>query len=553
MPKYKPLGYMAAKATDKKSGRMRFATNAEVATGTADDLAVSVDDANDLVAPAATTTTAGVVTLTDNSSPIATKAYADALAIAGAPVADETTAGILEVSNNAEALAVTVDNKIMTPLKVGAVLAAPPAIGSGTPAGGAFTTLSASGAFSLAGDQVQISEGGTGATSAANARTALGVAIGSDVQAYDAGLADIAGLAVTNGNIIVGDGANWVAESGATARTSLGVSIGSDVQAWNQKLDDVAGLAVTDGNIIVGDGANFVAESGATARTSLGLAIGVDVQAYDAGLADIAGLAVTDGNIIVGDGANWVAESGATARTSLGLSIGSDVQAYDAGLADIAGLAVTDGNIIVGDGANWVAESGATARTSLGLSIGSDVQAYDAGLADIAGLAVTDGNFIVGDGANWVAESAATARTSLGFDAIIQTASVTVSTGELLALATTPKTLVAAPGADKYIEFMGAQFILNYNSVPYTEAGDNFAVKYTDASGVQVSSTVESTGFIDQTADTMTNAIPAQDAIVAASGCVNQALVLDNLGSNFAAGNSEMFVQVRYRVVTAGL
>ena len=85
------------------------------------------------------------------------------------------------------------------------------------------------------------------------------------------------------------------------------------------------------------------------------------------------------------------------------------------------------------------------------------------------------------------------------------------------------------------------------------EIGDNFGIKYTDASGVQVSSTVESTGFIDQTADTMTNAIPAQDAIVAASGCVNQALVLDNLGSNFAAGNSEMFVQVRYRVVTAGL
>src|SRR6056300_838804 len=39
----------------------------------------------------------------------------------------------------------------------------------------------------------------------------------------------------------------------------------------DQQLQDVAGLAVTDGNIIVGDGSNFVAESGATARTSLGL------------------------------------------------------------------------------------------------------------------------------------------------------------------------------------------------------------------------------------------------------------------------------------------
>ena len=262
-----------------------------------------------------------------------------------------------------------------------------------------------------------LADGGTGASTAAGARTNLGLVIGTDVQAYDAGLADIAGLAVTDGNIIVGNGTNWVAESGATARTSLGLSIGTDVQAYDAGLADIAGLAVTDGNIIVGDGANWVAESGATARTSLGLAIGTDVQAYDAGLADIAGLAVTDGNIIVGNGTNWVAESGATARASLGLAIGTDVQAYDAGLADIAGLAVTDGNIIVGDGANWVAESGATARTSLGLAIGTDVQAYDAGLADIAGLAKTDGNIIVGNGSNWVAESGATARASLGITA----------------------------------------------------------------------------------------------------------------------------------------
>ncbi|MAH48884.1 hypothetical protein CMI37_23860, partial [Candidatus Pacearchaeota archaeon] len=33
----------------------------------------------------------------------------------------------------------------------------------------------------------------------------------------------IAALATTNGNFIVGDGGNWVAESGSTARTSLGV------------------------------------------------------------------------------------------------------------------------------------------------------------------------------------------------------------------------------------------------------------------------------------------------------------------------------------------
>ncbi|HNV61389.1 MAG TPA: hypothetical protein PKN54_00430, partial [Candidatus Cloacimonas acidaminovorans] len=58
----------------------------------------------------------------------------------------------------------------------------------------------------------------------------LDLEIGTDIQAYDAGLTDIAGLAVTDGNIIVGDGTNWVAESGATARTSLGLGTGDSPQ-----------------------------------------------------------------------------------------------------------------------------------------------------------------------------------------------------------------------------------------------------------------------------------------------------------------------------------
>jgi hypothetical protein len=45
----------------------------------------------------------------------------------------------------------------------------------------------------------------------------------SAFQAASARLGEIAALAVTDGNFLVGDGAAWVAESGATARTSLGL------------------------------------------------------------------------------------------------------------------------------------------------------------------------------------------------------------------------------------------------------------------------------------------------------------------------------------------
>ena len=135
----------------------------------------------------------------------------------------------------------------------------------------------------------------------------------------------------------------------------------------------------------------------------------------------------------------------------------------------------------------------------------------------------------------------------------VQYAEVTVSTAELLALATTPKTLVAAPGAGLFIMFLGAELVLDYNTTQYTEAGDNMGIKYTDAAGVQVSDTIEMTGFIDQAADTITNAVPVKDAIVAAAGAVNQALVLDNLNANFAAGDSPVYVKVHYKVCSAGL
>ena len=77
--------------------------------------------------------------------------------------------------------------------------------------------------------------------SASTSRTNLGLAIGTNVQAYDAGLADIAGLSTTDSNFIVGSGSNWVAETGATARTSLGLA--------SMAIQAASGVAITGGTI----------------------------------------------------------------------------------------------------------------------------------------------------------------------------------------------------------------------------------------------------------------------------------------------------------------
>jgi hypothetical protein len=144
-------------------------------------------------------------------------------------------------------------------------------VGASNASSGAFTSLSSSSTTTL-----------NGTTIPASKTLVVTTDIGTSVQAYDAQLADVAGLSPTDNGVIIGNGTNFVVETGDTLRTSLGLAIGTNVQAYDAKLSDIAGLTPTDNGVVIGDGTNFVVESGATLKTSLGLTIGTDVQAYDA-------------------------------------------------------------------------------------------------------------------------------------------------------------------------------------------------------------------------------------------------------------------------------
>jgi hypothetical protein len=131
-------------------------------------------------------------------------------------------------------------------------------------------------------------------------------------------------------------------------------------------------------------------------------------------------------------------------------------------------------------------------------------------------------------------------------------AEVTVTAAEVLALFATPKTLVAAPGAGLVLDFLGALLILDYGGTAYAgiAAGEDLVVRHTDASGAIVSTTLETTGLLDGTADALRT---LKRIVTDLTPVANSPLVLHLLTGEVTTGNSPLRIKVAYRVHATGL
>jgi hypothetical protein len=139
-----------------------------------------------------------------------------------------------------------------------------------------------------------IADGGTGASTASGARTNLGLAIGSDVQAYDAQLADIAGLTPSDGYFIVGNGSNFVTETGNTALASIGVT------ATTTELNKLDGVTASTAELNYVDGVTSNIQTQLNAKQASGTyntVIGTDTDISYSGATVLSTMTMTDGVI----------------------------------------------------------------------------------------------------------------------------------------------------------------------------------------------------------------------------------------------------------------
>lgn len=144
------------------------------------------------------------------------------------------------------------------------------------------------------------------------------------------------------------------------------------------------------------------------------------------------------------------------------------------------------------------------------------------------------------------AKIAAAAVTSAKIDpTVVQIAIGTLTSAQVKALRATPIAMVAAPGVGFMHEFVSGQLILDYGSNVFTEAGYNLDVRL---GTVQVSQTVETTGWIDTAGDALTNIVPKLDAIANKASSENKALNINNSGAAEIAGNAAADSVVRYRI-----
>ena len=127
----------------------------------------------------------------------------------------------------------------------------------------------------------------------------------------------------------------------------------------------------------------------------------------------------------------------------------------------------------------------------------------------------------------------------------------TITSAELLALNAVPISVLAAPGAGLAIIPMDI-VLTKAAGTAYAgvHADENLVLKYTDASGAEISPQIETTGFLDSASATVQYVGPS--AVSATTNIVpvaNAAVVIHLLVGEVTTGTSDIKLRMTYKII----
>lgn len=159
------------------------------------------------------------------------------------------------------------------------------------------------------GESVILTQGSGGNVTIADGNSAM---VYADGAGAGAAVVDLTATFPAAGALLAANNLSDVA-SAATARINLGLALGTDVQAYDAQLQAIANITPTDGVFLVGDGTTFVSETGNTVLTSIGVTAtttelnildGATITTAELNYNDIAALGTSEASKVVTADAN---------------------------------------------------------------------------------------------------------------------------------------------------------------------------------------------------------------------------------------------------------